>query len=124
MKSAKATRTPSAPPSGIVHLGLDRVRPPVDARDHRGLDVLDVAGEREAGLGRHRRQHAEEHREAGEQRQHAVALGLLPEELFELAELLGVLGREVMGLAEVVGQVVELPLVLLRVPRAARDRTA
>ena len=55
-------------------------------------------------------------REAAEQRQHAVALGLLPEQLLELRELLRVLGRQVVRLAEVVGQVVELPRVLLGVP--------
>ncbi len=51
-----------------------------------------------------------------EQRQHVVALRLLPEELLQLRELLRVLGREVLRLREVVRQVVELPRVLARDP--------
>ena len=39
---------------GDVDVGLDRVRAPVDARDHRGRDVLDVAGELEPGGRGHR----------------------------------------------------------------------
>ena len=80
-----------------------------------GPMFCDVTGEAEPGDGRHRRQDPEERREAAEQRQHAIALGLLPEQLLELLELVGVLGREVVRLGEVVGQVVQLPDVLLGV---------
>ena len=61
-----------------VELGLDGVRAPEDAGDHTALHVLDVAGEGEPGDRGQRRQDAEEDREAPEQREHPVALGLLP----------------------------------------------
>ena len=83
-------------------------------------DVLHVAGELEASLGGHRRQHPEEDGEAAEQREDLVLLGFLPPQRLELLELLGLLGREVVRLAEVIGQVVELPGVLLRVPITTR----
>ena len=113
---------------GDRELRLDRVGAAVDARDHPGSDVLNVAVERLGRDRRHRRQVPEEDRERGQQRQHVVLLGLLPEELLELGELLRVLRGEVLRLAEVVGQVVQLPGVLLRVvgsrgePRHRRRR--
>ena len=106
---------------GNRQLRLDRVRAAVDARDHARGDVLDVAVERLLRDGRHRRQHAEEDREPGQQRQHVVFLRLLPEQLLQLGELLGVFGCDVVRLAEVVGQVVELPAVLLGVVGAGRE---
>ena len=93
MKSALATITPSAPPSGICELGLDRVGASHDAWDHPALDVLDVTVECEPGDRRQRREDAKEDRHRAHQRQHAVALGLLPEQLLELLELVRVLRR-------------------------------
>ena len=55
------------------------------------------------------------------QREHAVALGLLPPQLLELLDLVRVLRGDVVGLREVVGQVVELPAdVPVRVPVGVR----
>ena len=98
-----------------VQLRLDSVRPPDDAGDHAALHVLDVPGERVAGDRGQRRQDAEEDAQSAEQRQRPVALGLLPPQLLQFLELVGVLCRQVPGLREVVGQVVQLPHVLLRV---------
>ena len=106
---------------GTRELRLDRVGAAVDARDHPGRDVLDVAVERVRRDRRHRRQDPEEDREPRQQRQHVVLLGLLPEERLQLGELLRVLRGEVLRLREVVGQVVELPGVLLRVVGSGRE---
>ena len=57
-----------------------------------------------------------------EQRQHLVPLGLLPEQLLELFDLVGVLGGKVVGLGEVVGEVVQLGGTGIRVPDARRVR--
>ena len=93
---------------GHDEVGGDRVRAVVDPRDHARHHVLDVAAELERGLLRDRGQDAEERRERAEQREHLVSLGLLPEQLLELLDLLGVLGGEVVRLGEVVGEVVQL----------------
>ena len=47
------------------------------------------------------------------ERQHAVVLGLGPPELDHRGELLGLVGREVVALRAVVGDVVQLPLVVV-----------
>ena len=107
---------------GDLELRLDRVRAPCDAGDEPLLHVLDVARERVAGDRRQRREDAEEDADGAEQRQHAVALRLLPEELLQLRELLRVLGRQVVRLREVVRQVVQLPRVLLGIPLAGGER--
>ena len=69
----------------------------------------------------HRRQDAEEHGVSPEHRQHVVSLGVLPEGRLELLELLRVLRSDVAGLREVVRQVVELPLLRVRVVEAGGE---
>ena len=59
--------------------------------------------------------HAEEDREAPKQRQHTIALRLLPPQLLQFLELVGIVRRQIPGLREVVGQIVQLPDILLRV---------
>ena len=84
---------------GHDEVGGNRVRVVVDPRDHPGHDILHVAAELELRVVGDRRQHAEERRECGEQRQHLVPLGFLPEQGLELFDLVGVLGGEIVGLA-------------------------
>ncbi len=87
---------------GDLELGLDGVGAPHDPRDHSALDVLDVAVERKPRDRRQRRQDPEEDRHRPHKRQHPVALGLLPEQLLELLELLRMLSGDVARLGEVV----------------------
>ena len=74
-------------------VGADRVRVVVDPRDHPGGDVLDPAAVGELRLLRDRRHDPVEGREPAEDRQHLVALRLLPEELAQLLDLLRMLAR-------------------------------
>src|SRR6266576_5367037 len=85
-----------------LELCTDRVGVVEDLRDHSGGDVLDVPVEGELGLRRQWRRHPEEGGEPSEQRQHVVLLGLLPEQLLELLNLVRVLLGQVVRLAEVV----------------------
>ncbi len=106
---------------GHRDIGFNRVAASVDARDHAALDVLHVAVELETGNGRQRRQDPEEDRHAAQKRQGLVAVGLGPEQLLQLGELLGLLGGEVVRLGEVIGEVVELPSVVLGVVDTRRE---
>ena len=89
-------------------VGADRVGVVVDARDHPGHDVLDVAAVLDRDDVGSRRQDAEEGGQGGEQGEHLVLFRLLPEKVLEFLHLVGVLGGDVVGLGEVVGQVVQL----------------
>ena len=86
------------------------------------MHVLHVPAELEPGLGWQRRQHAEEGGKGCQQRQHLVPLGLGPEELLQLGDLLRMLGREVVRLAVIIRQVIELDRIAVRVPDSGRVR--
>ena len=89
-----------------------------DPWDHPRGDVLDVAVVGELGLRRQRRRHPEEGGEPAEQGHHVVRLGLLPEQLLQLFDLLRVLLGEVVRLGEVIRKVVELRRVAFGIPDA------
>ena len=57
------------------------------------------------------------------EREHVVLGGLDPEQVLQLAQLRGLLVGEVHGLAEVLGDVVELPLVVIARPASAPATT-
>ena len=101
---------------GDHEVGADRVGVVVDPRDHPARDVLDVAAEHEPRLFRDRRHHAEERRQAAEQRQDVVLVRLGPEELPQLCHLLRVVGCDVLRLGEVVRQVIQLDGVGFGIP--------
>ena len=105
---------------GDDQVGADRVGVVVDPRDHPRQHVLDVAAELEPGLLWQRRQHAEEGGKGRQQWQHLVPLGLGPEQLLELGDLVRVLGGQVVRLAVIVGQVVQLGRVGVGVPDTGR----
>ena len=107
---------------GDHQVGADRVGVVVDPRDHPRQHVLDVAAELEPGLLGQRRQHAEEGGQGRQQRQHLVPLGLGPEQLLQLGDLVRMLGRQVVRLAVIVGQVIQLDRIGIRVPDAGRVR--
>ena len=120
--SASATITPSAPRPGHDEIGADRVRVVVDPRDHARQHVLDVAAELEPRLLGKRRQDAEEGRKGRQQRQHLVPLGLFPEEILELLDLLRMCSAaRSCAWLKVVGQVVAARRIAVRVPDAGRD---
>src|SRR5262245_10816735 len=97
-------------------VGADRVRVVVDTRDHPGGDVLDPAAVREPRVLRDRWDDPVERRETAEDRQHLVALRLLPEELAQLLDLLRMLAGEVSRLREVVWEVIELDGIGVGIP--------
>ena len=105
---------------GHVDVGLDRVRPADDPRDHRRLDTFwtspAYSNRVTVGIGGSMPKKTAKPPSSGSTRLRSASC---QKRSFSSASFVRVLGREVVRLAEVVGQVVELPLVLLGVPRPA-----